>query len=128
MSYLLDTHAFLWWGQGNTRMPVPVRDVIGDEDTHVFVSAVSAWEIATKHNLGKLPEADGIVADLNGAILGHGFFSLPISVEHAERAGRLPLHHRDPFDRMLVAQGQADGLTIISNEAMFDRYGVDRLW
>ncbi|MFK7942600.1 MAG: type II toxin-antitoxin system VapC family toxin [Paracoccaceae bacterium] len=128
MALLLDTHAFLWWGQGNVRMPVPIREVIEDPGAEVFVSAATAWEIATKHNLGKLPEAEGIARDISGNLAAHGFRELAITVEHAERAGRLPLHHRDPFDRMLIAQAEVDGHTLISNETLFDRYGITRLW
>ena len=94
----------------------------------MFVSAVSAWEIATKHRLGRLPEADGLVGDMRGAIVGQGFTELPIGVTDAERSGQLPGPHRDPFDRMLIAQALGYDLVIVSNEERFDRYGVRRLW
>ena len=128
MAFLLDTHALIWWGAGNTRMPVPVREAIGDDSEDVFVSAASAWEISVKHALGKLPEADLFARDISGELKNHGFQELSVTVAHAERAGRLPLHHRDPFDRMLISQAQAEGLVLISNEWLFDRYGVERLW
>ena len=93
-----------------------------------MVSAVSAWEIATKHRLGKLPEADALAGNMRAAIAGQGFEELPISVADAERAGRLAGDHRDPFDRMLVAQALAHDLVLVSNEDVFDRFGVHRLW
>ena len=94
----------------------------------IFVSAVSAWEIATKHRLGKLPEADRLAGDIRAGIAWQGFDELPITVADAERAGRLHGSHRDPFDRMLIAQALAHDLVIVSNEEAFDSYGVHRLW
>lgn len=93
-----------------------------------MVSAASAWEIATKHRLGKLPGAEALVLDITGAIAEQNFMELPITVEEAARAGALPGLHRDPFDRMLIAQALARNLVLISSESLFDRYGVRRLW
>ena len=128
MALLLDTHALIWWVTGNTRMPENVRGAIAAVDETVLVSAASAWEIATKHRLGKLPEAEALMPDMAGILAGQGFSALPISIDHAERAGRLPGPHRDPFDRMLIAQALSDNLQLVSNEAAFDAYGVARLW
>ena len=128
MALLLDTHALIWWGAGNMRMPVPIRDAIAAEEEPVYISAATAWEIGIKHQAGKLPEAEDLATDLARTIARHGFTALAISMEHAERAGRLPLHHRAPFDRMLIAQALTDDLVLISNEALFDRYGVRRQW
>ena len=128
MRVLLDTHAFLWWVADSRRLSEAARNAIRNEANDVFVSAVSAWEIATKHRLGRLPEADGLVGDMRGAIVGQGFTELPISITDAERSGRLPGPHRDPFDRMLIAQALGYDLVIVTNEEMFDRYGVRRLW
>ena len=128
MRVLLDTHAFLWWVADSRRLSEPARDAIRNEANDVVVSAVSAWEIATKHRLGRLPEAEGLAGDIRGAIVGQGFSELPISVADAERSGRLPGPHRDPFDRLLIAQGLAHDLALVSNEEAFDRYGVRRLW
>ncbi len=128
MRLLLDTHAFLWWLEGNVRLPAKVRRTIEDGDNGVVVSAASAWEIATKHRLGKLQEAVEVAEDVAGAIATQGFEQLPISVEDAERAGRLPGPHRDPFDRMLIAQALSQNLTLVSADKAFDRYGVRRLW
>ena len=92
----------------------------------MFLSAASAWEIATKFNRGRLPGADDIAGDLPRVIREEGFRELPISVSHAQRAGSLPFVHNDPFDRMLI--GQAENLALVSNERVFDRYGVTRIW
>ena len=128
MRVLLDTHALLWWVADSRRLSERARAAIGNEANDVVVSAVSAWEIATKHRLGRLPEADGLAGDIRGAIVGQGFSELPISIADAERAGRLPGPHRDPFDRLLIAQALGHDLAIVSNEKPFDLYGAPRLW
>ena len=87
MRVLLDTHAFLWWVADSRRLSEPARDAIRNETNDVIVSAVSAWEIATKHRLGRLPEAEGLAGDIRGAIVGQDFSELPISVADAERSG-----------------------------------------
>jgi PIN domain nuclease of toxin-antitoxin system len=92
------------------------------------VSAASAWELTTKARIGRLPRAADVAADVLGAIIGQGFEPLDISTVHAQRAGWLPDHHQDPWDRMLIAQAQAEGLAIVSNETRFDGYGVSRIW
>ena len=124
---LLDTHAFLWWLGGNPRMPGSARRAIDDANT-VFVSAASAWEIATKHRIGKLPQAEAVALDVTGCIAGQGFEELAITVDDAERAGRLPGLHRDPFDRVLIAQALVRDLALVSVDRTFDGYGVRRLW
>ena len=128
MRVLLDTHAFLWWMAGDPRLVESARRAIADNDNDVLISAASAWEIATKHRLGKLPEADALADDIRGCIADQGFYELAVSVADADRAGRLTGPHRDPFDRMLIAQAQARDLVLVSNEKAFDRYGVRRLW
>ena len=128
MRILIDTHGFLWWLAGNERLSGAARGVIDDPDNSVLVSAASAWEVTTKHRLGKLPGADIVAGDVLAAIQDHGFEPLAITVAHAERAGRLPGPHRDPFDRMLIAQSLAHDLPLLSNESLFDRYGVRRIW
>ena len=94
----------------------------------VLVSAASAWEVATKVRLGKLAGAAGLAADFASYIEREGFEPLPISMDHAARAGLLAGAHKDPFDRMLIAQAQAENLALVSNEDVFDAYGVRRLW
>lgn len=128
MRLLLDTHTFIWWVEGNSRLPPLARRSIGDEENDVLVSAATAWEIATKHRLGKLLGAEALALDVAGEIAGQGFQELAITVADATRAGALPGHHRDPFDRMLIAQALVRDLVLISNEPLFDRYGVRRFW
>lgn len=128
MRLLLDTHAFIWWMNGSERLPRRARRAIEDDANVIFVSAASAWEIATKYRRGKLDEAVAIAPDIADAIAAQGFEELPITVDQATRAGGLPGHLRDPFDRMLIAQALSRNLVLISNEYLFDRYGVRRLW
>ena len=128
MRLLLDTHAFIWWFAGSSQLSKSVRRAIADEENDVLISAASAWEIATKHRLGKLPSAEMLALDISGAIASQDFKELPITVEDAARAGALPGLHRDPFDRMLIAQTLSRNLLLISIEPIFDRNGVRRLW
>ena len=128
MDLLLDTHAFLWWIAGDAALSLPARTAIGDASNPVFVSAASAWEIATKFRIGKLPGAATIVADLAGVLVFQGFVRLPISFAHGQAAGALPGPHKDPFDRMLIAQAMLGGMVLVSNDQHFDSYGVRRLW
>jgi PIN domain nuclease of toxin-antitoxin system len=128
MRLLLDTHALLWWLDGDQRLPQPVQRVIGEGSNEVFVSAASAWEIATKVRIGKLPGAMLVAERFTQILDEQCVLPLPIKLEHARRAGLMPGEHRDPFDRMLIAQAQIEGLTLVSNETLFDRFGIDRLW
>ncbi|HET8726029.1 MAG TPA: type II toxin-antitoxin system VapC family toxin [Alphaproteobacteria bacterium] len=128
MRLLLDTHALLWWFAGNVRLSRKAADAIGRQDSVVFVSAASAWEIATKVRLGKLPSAVAFVAGFREYLEQQNFSELAVSVAHGRTAGSLPGDHPDPFDRMLIAQAQAEDLLLISNETLFDSYGVRRLW
>ena len=128
MQILLDTHAFLWWMAGDPRLVETARRAIANDDNEILMSAASAWEIATKHRLGKLPEADALASEIRGCIADQGFEELAVSVADGERAGRLTGSHRDPFDRMLIAQALAHDLVLVSNEEGFDRCGVSRLW
>lgn len=129
MKLLLDTHAFLWWVFADPKLSRKARTAI-DEDAgnDVLVSSASAWEIATKYRIGKLQHARIVAEDIAGALLAEGFNQLPVTVRHAQRAGNLVGHHQDPFDRMLIAQALLEDLTLISNERVFDGYGVQRLW
>jgi PIN domain nuclease of toxin-antitoxin system len=120
---LLDTHVVLWWLANSPELAAGARDAIADEDSFVAVSAAVAWEIAIKRSLQKL-EAPG---DLGGQLNRHDFAPLPVTVEHALHAGELPQHHRDPFDRMLVAQAQLEDLTIVTRDANVRRYDVATL-
>ena len=128
MRVLLDTHAFLWWIADSGRLSLAARQVIADETNDIVVSAASAWEITTKYRIGKLPGAEAVALDVAGVISAQGFGHLPISVVDAERAGRLPGPHRDPFDRMLAAQAQARDLALVSADTALDTYGIRRIW
>jgi len=128
MRVLLDTHALLWWLDGDKRLGKRARTAIADERTTVLVSAASAWEITTKARLGKLPGAVEVAADVGACLRSQRFDALDITMAHAQRAGALPGAHRDPFDRMLIAQAQAENLPLVSNDEIFDRYGVVRIW
>ena len=102
--------------------------MVADDSNDVLISAASAWEIATKHRLGKLPGAEALALDIPGAIQRQKFEELPVTVAEGVRAGELPGPLRDPFDRMLIAQALTHDLVVVSNERIFDRYGVRRLW
>lgn len=128
MRVLLDTHTLLWWLDGDRRLSRRAHRAIANDANIVLVSAASAWEIATKVRIGKLPGAVEVAADIAGCLARQRFESLDITVLHAQRAGRLPGAHRDPFDRMLIAQSQIEDLPIVTNEDLFDDYGVTRLW
>lgn len=125
---LLDTHPLLWWAAGDDRISDAARAAIAGGDEDVFVSAASIWEIATKFRLGKLPGAAVLVSNLQTYLADQSFRSLPIGLDHAARAGSLPGPHRDPFDRMLIAQALHERYSLVSNEILFDAYGVRRLW
>ncbi len=104
------------------------REAIADGGNAVFVSAASAREIATKVRIGKLPCAPAVATNLAGVVADQGFASLAISFAHGQATGALPGPNRDPFDRMLIAQAMLDGMILVSNEQLFDMYGVRRLW
>jgi PIN domain nuclease of toxin-antitoxin system len=125
---LLDTHALLWWLNDNDSLPQTAREVIGRHGNEVLVSAASAWEIATKVRLGRLESGADLARDFAGHLSRARFGQLGVSVEHGVRGGLLPGPHRDPFDRMLIAQAQAENLPIVSDDTAFDGYGVRRLW
>ena len=121
MRLLLDTHTFLWWDEGKLPTKV-VRAIRGAEQ--ILVSAASAWEVAIKAGLGKI----AVHGSFNDAVNDYGFDELPIRFNHAELVRALPPLHRDPFDRMLMAQAQTEEVPIISNDRIFDAYHVQRVW
>ena len=128
MRLLIDTHALLWWLTDDPGLPLSARKHLARAGNTVLVSSASAWEIATKFRIGKLPGVGDLLADFAGYMARERFEGLPISTDHAVRAGLLPGPHKDPFDRMLIAQAQAEGLPILSNDAAFDAYSIRRLW
>lgn len=127
MELLLDTHALIWWLAGDARLPGHIRDAIDEHRAQVFVSAASAWEIATKVRIGKLPGAAAIAGDILRVLVKEGFRPLSVTIEHGQRAGALPEPLRDPFDRTLIAQAMLEDLHLVSIEHAFDAYGVLRL-
>jgi PIN domain nuclease of toxin-antitoxin system len=120
LKLLLDTHAFLWWLADDRELGAKAREEIADGGNLVFVSAASAWEIAVKRAAGKL-EAPGDVAEW---IAQSNFAPLPIEVEHAVASVELPMHHSDPFDRLLVAQARLENLALVARDEAIDRYDV----
>ena len=120
MELLLDTHAFLWWLGNDSKLGEKAKSTIADPRNTVHVSAVSAWEIAVKRASGKL-EAPG---DIASWIADNGFTPLPIEVGHAVASAELPTHHRDPFDRLLVAQAQLENLALVAHDDEISRYAV----
>lgn len=125
---LLDTNALIWWLAGDTALSEPARQAIASDDTIVAVSAASAMEVATKFRIGKLAQAALLAQDFEAIVAGQDFIELPISVRHAQIAGAMAIDHKDPFDRLLIAQAQVEDMVLVSNEAMFDGFAVKRLW
>ena len=119
MRLLLDTHALIWWVGDDSRLGALAREAVASPENDVFASPASVWEIGIKQKKGMLEAPHDLVA-----IAMRAFIEMPITFLHAERAGALPRHHDDPFDRMLVAQAQAEGLTIVTADAAIKRYGV----
>lgn len=127
MNLLLDSHALLWSFASPARLSLDARAAILNPQHRLYVSAATVWELSIKESVGKL-DAAILLSDLNRTLLERGFRRLAISTDHALRAGQLPLLHKDPFDRMLAAQSQALNFPIISSDAVFDRYAVQRIW
>ena len=127
MRLLLDTHALVWWWTNDSRLSRKARQTMLDPEHEVLVSAASVWEIATKQRIGKLVMPQGFSG------VGHlaeedGFKHWPILWHHAERAGGYQVPHADPFDRMLAAQAELDGLTLVTKDAALQAFPVERLW
>lgn len=127
MKVLVDTHALHWWLTGPEKLTRRSRAVISNRSNEIVVSAAIAWEMAIKVNLGKL-NARSIVMNFSRILEEQGFSDEPVTLDHAVSAGLLPLHHRDPFDRMLVAQAQSLNAAIVSADSVLDSYGVKRIW
>ena len=128
MKLLLDTHALLWALDGNRKLSTAAREAIGQEGAELLISSVSAFEITTKYRIGKLPEFAAIARDFPAILDQLDHSPLPISMAHAAVAGALDHRHGDPFDRLLIAQALVEGMPIVSNEALFDAFGVERVW
>ena len=128
MRLLLDTHALLWWWTGDSRLSKTAAQVIGDENNEIFVSAASVWEIATKFRNGKLPEAARLMPGIDHHIARSRFSELPVSVAHAEMAGSMASQHRDPFDRMLIAQAKLGAMPLVSADRAFENFAIPIIW
>lgn len=126
---LLDTHALIWWVAGDeVSLSAVARDAISDPENEVLVSAVSSMEVCTKFRLGKLPSAARLAQDFEAIVDAQGFTELPISIRHGKLAGSLQLAHKDPFDRLLIAQALSEDMALVSNETAFDGFGISRVW
>jgi len=125
---LLDTHALLWWMTDDSRLSRLARDLMVKRENELMVSAVSAWEIATKVRLGRLPMAADLMKNFALDIAARKLVMLPVTLDHGIKAGLLPGPHQDPFDRMLIAQALAEEVPVISNDRAFDGYEVRRYW
>lgn len=119
ISYLIDTHVLLWWTFDDKKLGAVCRDIIKNPDIQIIVSSASAWEIATKYRIGKMPEAELLLKDYDGLLAKMGFTQLPMATAHALKAGSLIIEHRDPFDRMLMAQAELENLPIITYDSAF---------
>ncbi|MEL6262085.1 MAG: type II toxin-antitoxin system VapC family toxin [Cyanobacteria bacterium J06626_6] len=128
MRFLLDTHAFLWFVLDDSRLSSEASSLVKDLDNRVLISPASYWEIAIKVSIGKY-EIPGSFQDwIERQLSENGFEVLPLRVDHAARVTMLPFHHRDPFDRLLIAQALTEKIPIISIDGKFDQYSVDRRW
>jgi PIN domain nuclease of toxin-antitoxin system len=129
MKILFDTHALLWWSLNELpRIPARAVSAIRDRDNELLVSSASAWEIATKFRIGKLPEARSFIDDFDGVVRRTGALHLATTWSHALLAGTLPGPHNDPFDRLLIAQARLENATVISGDPVFGRYRVATIW
>ena len=128
MRVLLDTHALLWAFLESPRLSPAARATLASTESEKLVSAVSAMEITLKHRLGKLAEAAPFIREGKLAIEDLDHVPLPVSMAHASLAGSLDIPHRDPFDRLLIAQARIERVPIVSNETLIDGFGVERIW
>lgn len=128
MRLLLDTHAFLWWVNDAPELTAPARLSIGDANSDCYLSLASCWEMAIKSSLGKLRLARPIERFVSEQLAANGFMLLNIELRHTAKIENLPFHHRDPFDRLLIAQAISEKLTIVSADSVFSKYGVKLLW
>jgi PIN domain nuclease of toxin-antitoxin system len=126
--FLLDTNTLLWWFFGAELLSYHSFEVIADRSIDVFVSSVSAMEIATKHRIGKLPQAAPLVGGFAAVIAEEGFKPLPLRLEHGDLAGSFPSAHADPWDRLLAAQAQIEDLTLVTNDRKMETFGIKPYW
>ena len=127
MRLLLDSHTIIWYAEDDPRLPGHIRQMIKDDSNVVYVSVVSLWEMSIKFRLGKL-ELRRSLNDIVRLLRSNGFRFLTIRLNHVSRLDMLEPHHKDPFDRMLIAQSLAGGFALVGCDEVFDRYGIRRLW
>ena len=128
MRFLLDTHTFIWFILDARQLSPTARKIIEDAKSDILLSTASLWEMAIKMSLGKLDMGALFAALIPGQLMANQIEILPIAVAHLHKVAQLPFHHRDPFDRLLIAQSQVEHLPLLSRDPMFDGYGVQRLW
>lgn len=128
MKFLLDTHTLLWALRSPVDIANRARAILSAPSSELFISIVIPWEIAIKSGIGKLKNTSNLLDDFDGQLAAGGFRTLETSTRHVIRSGTLPLHHKDPFDRLLIAQALDLNIPILSADEIFDLYGVQRIW
>ena len=128
MRILLDTHTFLWWTNNSPQLSKNAREIIANPESELFLSAASGWEIAIKMQLGKLRVADDLERFIAEQLSLNQIVTLPITMHHALHVHNLPLHHRDPFDRMIITQSQLEKMPVLTADSIFARYNVKTIW
>ena len=128
MRYLLDTHTFLWWNMDDAQLSSIAKNLIADGNNEIFLSAASAWEIAIKTVRGRLDLPEDPTRYISNRLSLHGFQALPVQIHHAVQVYKLPLHHADPFDRLLIAQSQIESMPLISVDSEIRKYEVEVVW
>jgi PIN domain nuclease of toxin-antitoxin system len=128
MKLLLDTHAFLWWDEASPRLSKRARELISDPDNTLYLSVVSAWEIVLKVGTGKLKLPSALAVYIPARLAHYRFEMLRLGLDHVLAAETLPTHHRDPFDRMLVAQAEVERLPILTHDPQIRKYSVETVW
>lgn len=128
MRALLDTQAFLWWTADHPSLPAPVRAFISEDSNEILLSVITAWEMVIKSRTHHLPIPPALVYTIAEVAKSFDFKILPVLLEHAVRVASLPFHHKDPFDRMLIAQAQIEGVPLISNDFQMQKYNVEVMW
>ena len=128
MKLLLDTHTFLWWLRDSPHLSATAREAIAQEGSQVVVSAVTAWEAAVKFRLGRLPEAEIITTSFYPLLKQEGMKTLSLSPRHGIRAASYPASHADPFDRMLAAQAELEGMVLVTRDKAFESFPIRTLW
>jgi PIN domain nuclease of toxin-antitoxin system len=128
MKLLLDTHVFLWWNEAHPRLSRRVRQLLSDPANSLYLSVASAWEMTLKVQSGKLGLPAATAVYIPARLNHYGMETLPVTLEHVLAAGTLPTHHRDPFDRMLVAQGQVERLPIVTHDPQVGKYDIETIW